>query len=262
MAARSTVQIAITAILLAAAQTLPAQNSAPPPPCPADTKSTPQKPCTPAAPSPSAAEQFPFPGESQAPPASTTSAPDAPAPSKPSPSPNDDKFPFPGEKGSSSSSPAASPNPNSDKFPFPGENRSSSGSSSSSSSSSSSDPDHPSADKPADPPPLKDAGSYGINTRRKLPKVQDPQTPDERFEEDLKVARFYRDKGNFNAAYLRSKDAVKTIPDDPEAHLLLAQMAQRLNKKDEAVTEYNAALKFDPTDDQKKAASKALSELK
>ena len=112
-----------------------------------------------------------------------------------------------------------------------------------------------------DNPPLKDAGSHGIDTRRKLPKVKDPQTPDERFEEDLKVARFYRDKGDYNAAYLRSKDAVKTIPDDPEAHLLLAQMAQRLNKKDEAVTEYNAALKFDPTDDQKKAASKALREL-
>ena len=78
----------------------------------------------------------------------------------------------------------------------------------------------------------------------------------------MKVARFYRDKGDFNAAYLRSKDAVKTIPDDPEAHLLLAQMAQRLNKKDEAVTEFNAALKFDPNDDQKRAATKALRELK
>ena len=35
----------------------------------------------------------------------------------------------------------------------------------------------------------------------------------------------------------------------------------RLDKKDEAVTEYNAVLKFDPTDDQKKAANKALHEL-
>ena len=89
--------------------------------------------------------------------------------------------------------------------------------------------------------------------RRKLPKVQNLQSDDDREAEDLTIARFYRDKGDFHAAYLRSKDAVKTIPDDPEAHLLLAQMAQRLNKKDEAVTEFNAALKFDPNDDQKKA---------
>ena len=119
MAARSTTQIAFTAILLAAAPILPAQNSAPPP-CPANTKSTAQKPCTPAADStPAATDKFPFPGEPQPPPPSTTSAPDAPDAPAPAPS---------------KTTPASS-NPNADKFPFPGEGSSSSSSSSSASSS-------------------------------------------------------------------------------------------------------------------------------
>lgn len=80
--------------------------------------------------------------------------------------------------------------------------------------------------------------------------------------EDLKVARFYRDKGDFNASYIRSKDAVKSIPDDPEAHLLLAQAALKLKKRDEAIAEFNATLKLDPSDSQKKDATRALAELK
>ncbi len=71
--------------------------------------------------------------------------------------------------------------------------------------------------------------------------------------EDLKVAKFYRDRGNFNAVYLRSKDAVKTIPDDPEAHLLLARgraeaCSTSATKPSPSTT---PCLKFDPTDEQK-----------
>jgi Tfp pilus assembly protein PilF len=97
--------------------------------------------------------------------------------------------------------------------------------------------------------------------RRKLPKVQNLQSDDDREAEDLTVARFYRDRGNLNAAYQRSKDAVKHQPDDPDAHLLLAQMAQKLNKRDEAVAEYNALLKLDASDEQVKTARKALAQL-
>ena len=97
--------------------------------------------------------------------------------------------------------------------------------------------------------------------RRKLPKVQNLQSDDDREAEDLTVARFYRDRGNLNAAYMRSKDAVKHLPDDPDAHLLLAEMAQKLNKRDEAIAEYKALLKLDASDEQIKTARKALAQL-
>ncbi len=137
-------------------------------------------------------------------------------------------------------------------FRFPGETpRDSSGGGSSSSSSSSGD-----NSAPDDPEPP-------VQSTLKHPRPQaKPQTDDEREIEDLRVARFYRDKGNFNAVYLRSKDAIKIFPDDPEAHLMLAEAAQKLNKRDEAIAEYKAALQFDPTPEQKKTASHGLEELK
>ena len=111
---------------------------------------------------------------------------------------------------------------------------------------------------PTDPdtPP---AGNFP--QRRKLPKVQNLQSDDDRESEDVTVARFYSSRGNWNAAYLRSKDAVKLKPDDPDAHLLLAEAAHKLNKKDEAVTEYKAILKLDSSDSQLKTARKALENL-
>lgn len=87
------------------------------------------------------------------------------------------------------------------------------------------------------------------------------QTPDEREAEDLSVAKFYTDAGDFQGAYLRSQDAVKTAPDDPDAHFALAEAAQRLQKRDEAIAEYKACLKLDPTDKETKAARKALERL-
>lgn len=122
------------------------------------------------------------------------------------------------------------------------------GESSSSSSSSSSDrSDAPDAARPS--------------TRRKLPKVEKLQTPDERVDEDLNVAKFYLNRENFKAAYLRSKDAVQTEPDYAEAHFSLAQAAQKMKKRDEAKAEFNLYLKLAPDGDNVKAARKALEEL-
>jgi predicted TPR repeat methyltransferase len=95
-----------------------------------------------------------------------------------------------------------------------------------------------------------------------LEKVRDLQTPDEREAEDLKVGKFYQDKGDWNAAYLRYKDAVKYQADDPDAHFSLAEVAVKLNKRDEAIAEYKATLTLDASDKQIKAAKKALAELK
>jgi Tfp pilus assembly protein PilF len=88
------------------------------------------------------------------------------------------------------------------------------------------------------------------------------QTPDEREQEDLDVAHFYVQSGDLQGAYLRSQDAVKTAPDDPDAHFALAEIAQKLNKRDEAIVEFNAVLKLDATDKQVKDARRALARLK
>jgi Tfp pilus assembly protein PilF len=128
---------------------------------------------------------------------------------------------------------------------MPGEAPDSSSSSSSSGSSSSDTPDTPT------PTP----------TRRRLPKVTNLQTPDERVDEDLRVAKFYFNLDNFKAAYLRSKDAVKTEPNYAPTHFSLAQAAEKMKKTDEAKAEYNAYLKLSPDGDDAKKAHKALEEL-
>jgi tetratricopeptide (TPR) repeat protein len=145
------------------------------------------------------------------------------------------------------------------------------GGSSSSSSSSSSDDDAAAAGPDANPAGspdaagLKDKGSEGTSGRHLLHRVNPVgtklQTLDEREAEDLSVARFYTQTGDLQGAYLRSQDAVKTAPDDPDAHFALAEAALRLKKRDEAIAEYNACLKLDPVDKEAKEARKALARL-
>ncbi len=212
-------------------------------------KPTKKDPCpAPATTPPAAANPFPFPGEN------AQDAPDAPkasqtpaASSQATPaSPAQKAFPFPGEPAAKDSTPGS--------FPFPGEPAPDPpGTSSSSSSDSNVDPDQPA---------LKDEGSAGSSrfSRKKLPKVT-VVDPDERESRDLEVSHYYFTTGNFGAAYLRAKDAVTTLPDDPAAHLALADSAARLNKPDEALAEYNACLKLDATDPQMKAAKKGLADL-
>jgi Flp pilus assembly protein TadD len=109
---------------------------------------------------------------------------------------------------------------------------------------------------------LKDEGSGGSTrfSRKKLPKVAIVDN-DAREAEDLEVSHYYFTTGNFQAAYLRAKDAATIFPDDPAAHLALAAAAARLSKPEEAAAEYQACLKLDPTDEQLKTAKKALAEL-
>ncbi len=201
-----------------------------------------------------------------------------------------ERFPFPGEEsgsGSSAGSPAANAPQAPDAagsdaakkqagkdFPFPGEGAkpdAAGGSSSSRGSSSSSSGDDAAADPDASPDAagLKDKGSEGSQApqgRRLLHRVNPPgtklQSPDEREAEDLDVAHFYTQSGDFQGAYMRSQDAVKTMPDDPDAHFALAEIARRLNKADEAIAEYNACLKLDPDPKEAKAARKELARLK
>jgi hypothetical protein len=252
---RTTVNGLAMVVLLAAGaaawgQALPAAPSAAP--CADTTKpagncsTTPDAPAPASAPPKSTAQQFPFPGSPAQP---ANAAPDAPsdAPSAPS----DRKAPktplpaFPGEPGANGDSPSSS-------------------SSSSSSSGSSGAADDP-ANAPDDPGTLGDAGSSGDtikpghSRRRRLPKTE-VQTPEARAAEDLSVAAFYSNDGNYAAAYLRAKDAVQYQP-DAYSHFALAEAAFKLGKRDEAKEHYNEVLKLDPIPKQLKASEKALAEL-
>ena len=250
---------ATVAVAQTTTQTTPGNSPAPcsvvpqPAPCgskPADSKTT--------------TDKFPFPGESSPPPqpgAATPSLSGVPQATDPPQAPlnpgvpANKKFPFPGESGAAAK-PGGTP-----------------GSSSSSSSSSSADGDANPADAASAPdtsgaPELKDSGSEGQQTlpgRHILHRVNPPgtklQSPEERAAEDLNVAKFYLDSGNLPAAYTRSQDAVKLLPDDPEAHFTLAEAAAKLNKRDEAIEQYQQCLKLDPIDKQAKAATKALARL-
>lgn len=91
--------------------------------------------------------------------------------------------------------------------------------------------------------------------------AQKTLSDDERVDEDLSVAHFYQQSGNLMGAYLRSKDAVKTEPNEPDAHLALAGVALKLGKKDEAAAEYAAYLKLDPNGEGAKGAKKALEKM-
>jgi len=219
---------------------------------------------------PSTADKFPFPGEgSGTGGAANSPAANSPATNSPAPAGDTDPaakkasgtdFPFPEED----TKPADTKKPVGGDFPFPEEDAKP-GSSSSSSSSSSSD-DAP--DSQPDASGTKDKASDDSPApqgRRLLHRVNPIGTklltPEEREAEDLDVAHFYTQTGDLKGAYLRSQDAVKTAPDDPDAHFALAEAALKLNKRDEAIAEYTACLKLDPVDKEAKAARKQLARL-
>jgi Tfp pilus assembly protein PilF len=79
--------------------------------------------------------------------------------------------------------------------------------------------------------------------------------------EDLQVAGFYQNDGNFTGAYGRAKDAVSIAAEDADAHLALAEAARRLGKLDEAEQNYKRCLQLDPVPKTRKAAEKALKEM-
>ena len=217
-----------------------------------------------------AAQKFPYPGEAPAagetPDAPTVSGvpgarPDAPA--APSAAGGDSaakKFPYPREPDADAKKNDVPDAPNGAAEPkAPADDWSSSSSSGASGSDAGGDD--------AAGSPLKDAGSTGDDTktagpskRRKLAKV-DAQTPAARASEDLDVAKFYLDTGNFKASYARAKDAVSLQPNDPFSHFALAEAARKLGKGDEAKTEYAEVLKLDPAPKEQKASRRALEEL-
>jgi hypothetical protein len=228
--------LAATLLLSAAsiAQTPSTQNP-PPAPCPPPNQTPDQtaKPCPPpTAKKPSVADEHPFPGDVSKP----ANPPDSPSP-KVTPGEAAAQHPFPTQ-----------PPPK-----LPGAD--------SSSSSSSSGSDDPSATPPGDNPTPGGDPPEGTSVHRKLPKVKRVQSDDERVDEDLSVGKFYLNDENYAGAYLRAKDAVQTQPEYSATHFLLAEVLQKMKKKDEAIAEYKTYLKLDPDGEKAKAAKKALDEL-
>lgn len=262
------------------------------PPCPAanaskDAKKKAKKDCdpanVPAAPAStpkvetpaagSAAQKFPYPGDQPATPAQAFPYPGQPAKSDSSDKP-DTYTADPNVAHDPAAEKKAVSTPAGKAFPYPGDQAPAESpepqpaSSSSSSPSSSSDDAVPTNDTPAkgdasddddhdEKPKLTDKGSEG----KRNAKTVKPQTDTERVDEDLTIARFYGQSGNAMGAYLRAKDAVKIEPDYPEAHFVLGEAAKRLNKGDEAKSEFTAYLKLAPTGERARAAEKALESL-
>lgn len=206
-------------------------------------------------------QQFPYPGDPAAP--STSAQPAANAPNAPSaqqtPANPSQQFPYPGEGSSSSSSSSSS----GDVKPAPPGGLQDAGSSGASSSNSSSEPGYSSSNAdnaPASP----DADDTSVPTRTR-PSRNKPaeavKTPTQRFSEDLEVAGFYQNTGNFMGAYMRAKDAVSISGESPDARLALAEAARKLGKLDEAEQNYKKCLELDPVPKTKKAAEVALKEM-
>lgn len=102
---------------------------------------------------------------------------------------------------------------------------------------------------------LKDLGSRGDSSAARA-KLEQTRVAD-----DVKVGLFYTKDGNLQGAYLRFKDAADHAPDDPDVRFYLAESANKLNKRDEAVLNYRACLQADPGGDHDKAARRALGKL-
>jgi hypothetical protein len=189
-----------------------------------------------------ASKRFPFPGEQ---PAGDAPQPAVGGDTKAAP-PNAGGLQDAGSSGTSSS--AASPD-------------SSSSSSSSAGASGDANPEDAAAGPLGeDDDTAAKAAAARKSARRKLPPVA-RQSPDEREQEDLKVASFYMDDKNYKGAYARATDAVAIAADDAEAHFALAEAARRLGKLDEAEAHYKKCLTLDPEPKMKKSAEKALKEM-
>ena len=112
----------------------------------------------------------------------------------------------------------------------------------------------------ADDPDANDPAAVPRKQRHKLPPVP-RQSPSEREQEDVQVAGFYFNDGNFRGSYDRAKDAVTLDNDDPEAQLALGNAARKLGKLDEAEKAYKRCLDLDPVPKVRKAADRGGSEL-
>jgi hypothetical protein len=212
---------------------------------------------------PDSPKSFPFPGETPAAQTPANSTSQQPGENKGATQTPDGpkRFPFPGED-------SAAPKPAAGQggTPASGDGLKDSGSSGSSSSSSD-DADSSSSSSDNGNAGAMDgdndaaAKAAAARHRKRLNPTVKEHSANDREAEDLTVAGFYQNDGNYRGAYLRAKDAVTLASDDADAHLALAEAARKLGKLDEAEVHYKKALTLDPVPKTKKAAEKALKEM-
>ncbi len=276
--------LVVSGAFLAGGTPLRAQSTAPGTPCPPvrDTQGNliPNTGCVTGTPAAPAADRFPYPGETQ--PAIQTpnspTAPTAPQVAAPQPQSNDapgapagKRFPYPGETDAPSTpqTPTAPSGASSPPKGSPLQDAGSSGdstsssagtSSSSSSSAGAGQDDEAGKGSSAADPDANDPAAVPRSKRHKLPPVP-RQSPSEREQEDVQVAGFYFNNGNFRGSYERARDAVSLDGDDAAAHLALGDAARKLGKLDEAEKAYRRCLELDPVPKVKKSAEKSLREM-
>ncbi len=213
-----------------------------------------------------AGQQFPYPGDPDA--AKQTPAPQTPnAPGASStPASPRQQFPYPGDADTGAKNANGTAGGKDVKPAPPGglQDAGSSGGSSSSSSASnsrgysSSSSGLPDGVAPEEP----DDTSVPTRTRPSRRRPAEPvRTANQQEAEDLQVAGFYQNDGNFRGAYMRAKEAVTIAADDPEAHLALAEAARKLGKLDEAEQNYRRCLALDPVPKTRKTAQEALKQM-
>ena len=80
--------------------------------------------------------------------------------------------------------------------------------------------------------------------------------------DDVHVGQFYLNREDYKGAYARFKEATQADPENPDAVFYLAEAARRINRRDEAVQNYQLYLTALPDGPKAKEAHKALRDLK
>ena len=225
---------------------------------------------TPTAP---AARRFPYPGETTpadtpTPVPSDPAVPQTQAPLPQAGEPASKRFPYPGETNAPGAGVPGAGVPgtgSAGRSPLQdagssGESSSGDSSSSSSSSSSGAGAGEDGEKARANDPDANDPAAIPRSKRHKLPPVP-RQNSSEREQEDVQVAGFYFNDGNFKGSYDRAKDAVTLDGEDPAAQLALGNAARKLGRLDEAEKAYTRCLALDPVPKVRKPAEKALREM-
>lgn len=128
---------------------------------------------------------------------------------------------------------------------------------------------------PSAPSDAKPAAPDYSSSRSGLDKLKDDSSDESRITDgaggyihdpkmaidDVKVGSFYMQRGDFKGAYNRFLEATKVDPDNADAVFELAEAAKGLNRKQEAIDNYQVYLAALPNGSKAKAAHKALSEL-
>lgn len=129
--------------------------------------------------------------------------------------------------------------------------------------SSSSDPqamDEPAPTTQDDDTPVKAAPLQNLGAKDNFAAIHE-KLDQTRVADDLKVAKFYFDDGNYQGAYLRYTDALAHDAEEEDAHWGLAQVAEKLKKPDEALAHYQKYLELASDGDHAKEAKAAVARL-